>query len=189
MPCPERELLSAYADGEITAAEDSAIERHLSECAECSKFAAEMRALDRLGRVSLRAIPVTQRHARRIAATHARRSVLARPAVLAAAAVVLFGLCAIAWLVASRPRAPQRPAEHVAGDEGTKGTGPRDVHTSVKPAETQRRQPRPDDAFEKWAAPYRALCIPLVPMESLANYQPPAAQPVLPAGSKTNGNS
>ena len=189
MPCPDRELLSAYADGELAAAEHSAVERHLGECAECSKFAAEMRALDSLGRVSLRAIPVTQRPARLTAAAYGRKSVFARPAVVAATAVILFGLCAIAWLVASRPRTPQRGAERAASDEASKGTASRDVRTFVESTGTQQPQPRPDDAFEKWAAPYRALCIPLVPMESLANYQPPAAQPVLPAGSKTNGNS
>jgi len=54
MPCDQSQLLSAYLDGELPAAEAARVQAHLAACPACSAEADELRALGRLMGVARR---------------------------------------------------------------------------------------------------------------------------------------
>jgi len=171
MSCPEHELLSAVADGELERSLRAEIERHLSTCAPCRRFVEEMRDLEACGRSSLRAISVkTRPELLEVSHLSTRRSVM-RPIALAAAAVVLVTVSVAVWLIALRTQEPRQvsaPIRAAGGDEFATSS---------------------DASFERWAEPYRQLRIPLVPLEEVANYTPPTLLPMLPAPTTRNNEN
>jgi len=122
--------------------------------------------LDAWGWSSLRAIKVTAEPALRVVPLIAPRLRLVRPVALAAAAVFVAGVLVVLWLVA-----PTRPAPRAVLAPGR----------VAKMAATAERTgaASEDEAFARWAAPYRQLHIPLVPIEEAARYSPREIRPAL----------
>jgi anti-sigma factor RsiW len=169
MACPDHETLSAFTDGEVAAPGAVEIEHHLSTCGACRQFVAEMRELDAWGRSSLRAIKAAPRRPSSVilAIPQPFWLRLLRPVPLAAAAVIVAGFCLALWLAA--------PTGH----------GPRTVPVPTRVAEKplvgdQKVTALDDEAFARWAAPYRQLRIPLVSVEEAGRYSPPPIRPALP---------
>ena len=177
MTCPEKQLLSAFADGQLEDSDLITVERHLSACTSCRGFVEEMRQLNTFGRSSLEAIVVTKHLD--LGAITARKCRLLRSPVLATAAVLLF-LGMGAWYVfqeLSKP--PEEPAfkEVVATPPNSEPK----IHTEGgKPARTDPIRAFSNEAYERWAEPYRQLRIPLVPMEIVGSYKPPEILPIMP---------
>ena len=161
MSCPDRESLSAYADGAVEAPQLAEIERHLSGCALCREFVLEMRRLNERGRASLQAIRVGARLEPASLRRTPSRARLVCVLSLAAAATLLVSLSAL--LVERRRNPPKPPATAAA----------------QPPSEEEFAMPSDAD-FEAWAAPYRKLHIPLVPMEDVAKYKPQEMLPMSP---------
>lgn len=90
-----------------------------------------------------------------------------RPVTLAAAAVILAGGLVALWLVGHTSKEPRSvpPPGKVATMAATEGRG---------------GGASADESFARWAAPYRRLQIPLVPIEEAACYNPPEIRPALP---------
>lgn len=147
MPCPDHESLSAFADRGLDASEAAIIERHLAGCAACREVVEEMARLDACGRSAFRAIHVPARSSAIIVLETANRR---RWLALAAAAVVFVTVSELIWFFAYRPqpaRIPQRQSAAAAEAAFS------------------------DEAFERWAEPYRRLKIPLVPLEEVAKHE------------------
>ena len=169
MACPDHETLSAFADNEVAAPEAVEIERHLSTCAACRQFVAGLRELDVWGRSSLPAIKVPPRRPAPevLTAPEPFWLRLLRPAPLAAAAVMVAVFCLALWLATPTGQGP-RP-------------GPPPARVAEKPPiHRPRVASLNDEAFARWAAPYRQLRIPLVSVEEAARYNPPPIRPALP---------
>jgi anti-sigma factor ChrR (cupin superfamily) len=152
MSCPDHETLSAFADSELDASERANIERHLTSCASCREFVEEMSRLDASGRVALRSISVTERRRSVVILETAKRS---RWLALAAAAVIVATVPLSIWFFSSKPKPAVEPPRTVESFQGST-----------------------DEAFERWAEPYRRLRIPLVPLEELASDKRPEVVPI-----------
>src|SRR5712692_1443290 len=117
MSCPEHELLSAYADGELEPSMLAETERHLSGCASCREFVQEMRWLDTYGKSALRSMSVAAGPDPITIFKTAKKLRLLRPPALAAAAIVLVSLFAASWFVASRLKGLQPTPARFASAE------------------------------------------------------------------------
>ena len=156
MSCPDQESLSAFADCELEVAEIAAIESHLAVCAACREFVNEMRRLDNYGRASLRAISVP---ASEKATLSAKTQIsLTPPVALAAVAVILLGFGT--WVLTHRLKEAAREAAKA-----------RPATAEGESIRSRQFNPPSDEAFERWAAPFRRLHVPLLPMEKLADYK------------------
>jgi predicted anti-sigma-YlaC factor YlaD len=162
MSCPDRESLSAFADGAVEAPLLAEIERHLSDCAHCREFVLEMRRLNTQGRASLQAIKAAAGAESAPSRRTALRARLMCELSLAAAAVLL--LTVSAWFATRTRNASRLPTTPVS---------------TKRPSEEKYVMPSDAD-FEAWAAPYRRLHIPLVPMEDVATYRPREINPIFP---------
>jgi hypothetical protein len=127
---PWTDRLSEYLDGELTAAERNALERHLAACPSCSTTLAELTRVV----MRARALPASQPPqdlwdgiAERIAAEYAsppaipappsrrrRRWTFAWPELAAAAITIAVGSGGIAWWAASRMAQPGRAGSELA---------------------------------------------------------------------------
>ena len=167
MLCPDQLSLSAFSDGGFEAARAAEIADHVATCAACRAFVDELHQLEAWGRSSLRAIKVTAEPALPVVPLIPPRLRLVRPVALAAAAVFVAGVLVVLWLGAHTRQAtravpvPGRVAEMAA-------------------TEDRRGSASDDETFARWAAPYRQLHIPLVPIEEAARYSPPQIRPALP---------
>jgi len=165
--CPDQLSLSAFADGELEAARAAEIADHVATCAACRTFVDELHQVDAWGRSSLGAIKVTARPKLPAVPLFVPRQRLVRPLALAAAAVVVAGVLVGFWLVGPTRQAPRAvPAPGRAG--------------GMVATEDRRGSASEDEAFARWAAPYRQLHIPLVPIEKAARYSPPEIRPAFP---------
>ena len=149
MSCPDRESLSAFADGAVEAASRAELERHLVGCTHAANFGAGMCRLNERGRDSLQAIPVSARVKPIVVVRKASRPRLIRALALAAAAVLLMSVAAL--LIAHRIKASR----------------PMPVMVSKQPPSEEKFVPPSDSDFEAWAAPFRRVHVPLVPMEDV----------------------
>ncbi|MHC4713731.1 MAG: anti-sigma factor family protein [Planctomycetota bacterium] len=195
MSCPDRELLSAFADGELEEPKAAAIERHLAGCPACGEFVGEMRRLDSYGRSSLRAIPVKPSRAAVLLPASARGRRLLRPLTLAAAAALVIALSIAAWFLASnaikarKQESVEEGSMQIVTPTTTRAMDLAELEKMLQLMKGPRDEVRSDDAFERWAAPYRLLRIPLVPMEEVANHKPDEIPPTLPVRTGLNGKS
>jgi hypothetical protein len=166
MSCPDHQTLIAFLDQEIAPAESTALERHLAHCLECDAFVKELQALQRTCESSLKNLPSAT--LQELDFLKPRRRFLGWQIPLKAAAALMACLCVLGLLLAHRlQRSP--------GDFSQ----PSLSRTEVSPPEAADASPaRGDAAFERWAAPYRRLRVPLVPLEQLARYQPPLIPPL-----------
>lgn len=129
--CPDRELLSAWIDGEVPSPWNEAIERHLDGCASCAEAVRSLRALGERLRVDSAAMdPAAEAAAARVygrvapslrpsaglgraaprtsSALWARR--LAVPIPTAAAAALMIAMMALALVASGRRNAEMRMA-------------------------------------------------------------------------------
>jgi anti-sigma factor RsiW len=171
MSCPDRESLSAFADGAAEAASRAEIECHLAGCASCREFVAGMRQVNDRGRASLQAIRVDTRAEPMAIARKSSRTRLFRALIPAAAAVLLASVTAL--FIAQRINGGRtRPA------------------TASKQRPPEEKFVMPSDAdFEAWAAPYRRMHVPLVPLEDVPTYRPPEIRPMLPESGTSRNHS
>lgn len=173
MSCPDLQHLSEFADGELDSTQAADVERHVAECANCRQLLEEVHWLRDYGRAALRAIQVKEATTPNIVRWRPLWIQWARPVSLATAtaAAVVLALSIWAWFVLHPSGHNQTPtASHqiASVDETTSG------------ARDQSSEQAEDAAFERWAAPYRKMQIPLVPMEVAANYAPTPIFPTLP---------
>lgn len=167
MNCPDHQTILAFADGEIEAVQAAEVERHLASCPNCRQFVAEMQWVDDCGRAALRAIPVGEAPSAKIVRPRKLWRNWARPVPLAVAASVLLGLAIWTWFAANNPGFHQAPRRFAIDKPTPAGAAGRSEESA-------------EAAFEQWAAPYRKLQIPLVPMEVAASYHPAPIEPILP---------
>jgi anti-sigma factor RsiW len=175
MPCPDHEVLSALADGEVETATRAAIEEHVKECPACSGFVADMRRLNALGKGSLRTMPVCSQ----LDLGPFPASAPPEPRLLPLAAALAV-LSVVAWLVAPRFDNSSGPVAASAArgtavfqtDEVITGTMPAGVPTGWQ-----------NRAFAEWLAQNSARRIPLVALEDIpgicAALEQPQNLPVL----------
>jgi anti-sigma factor RsiW len=173
MNCPDYETLAALADGELETGRPLEIERHLAECANCRQFVEEMQWVDERGRAALGTIPVGEAPVTRTVWARACWRTQWRPISLAAAAAMAIALSVWTWLAKNSAGRHEAPHQIAPGSRAASG-----ANRQVEESE--------DAAFEQWAAPYRKLQIPLVPMEVAANYSPPPVSPIQPNGIERN---
>ncbi len=170
MSCPDPQNLSAFVDGELEAAQALEVERHVAACASCRQFVQEMQWLNDCGRAALRAIHVGDASTSNIVWSRPLWLKWARPMSLAAAAAVVLILSIWTWFALSHSSRDQTPAapHQIAS-----------VRATIPDAAGHSEESK-DAAFAQWAAPYRKLQIPLVPMEVAVNYNPAPILPILP---------
>ena len=188
MNCPDHESLSAFVDGELDPPATAFIERHLEDCAACREFVAEMRWLDTHGRTSLQAVRTTG-WKRAVIPMLTQRSRMTHPLALAATAVVLASLSVTVWVVTNRPKEADllgRTSEHAKSFRETEQVTATEARL---PANGVERLAPSDEAFERWAEPYRRLRIPLIPLEDVANYKPAVVRPIMPEAGRSNPRS
>lgn len=121
--CPDRELLSAWLDGEVPSPWRESVERHVSSCPECSAAVSAMRAVSTALAADRASIDSTSARAKaavldrllstapvphRSSALWTRR--LALPVPLAAAAAVLIGVLGLALVQSAGRNAELRLA-------------------------------------------------------------------------------
>jgi anti-sigma factor RsiW len=167
MNCPNQVTLSAFCDGELSEGESGAIRRHVAECRDCRQFVNELRLLGHLGRAALAAIPAASSPAANVIQVTAQKHLSPRffSLTFAAAAAVL------AWCIFLWPNKPHpKPLESKSATRQSSG----------------QIQQSEDAAFEQWAAPYRRLQIPLVPLDEAASYKPAPVQPFKPENIERN---
>jgi anti-sigma factor RsiW len=216
---PDDPRLTAYALGELDAAQRKAIEADLANATECrleveeiartaAWLAAELAAEPLPGLTYAQQMAIeaklepgsakAEAPKRSLLGALRETNLLGRAAVCAGVAVVFVALIAVPWYVTHRPTNPGRASSPIAETAkrvqsvGQASSLP--PHPSPSIAETVKRvqsggAEESDAAFERWAAPYRGLQIPLVPLEEAANYTPPEIRPVQPAPAIGNGKS
>src|SRR5260221_6254212 len=149
MSCPEHELLSAYADGELESSMLAETERHLSGCAACREFVKEMGWLESYGRASLRTISVRAGPDPITIFNTAERPRRLSPVALAAAAIVLVALSVLTWSETRRLThlghvPPQVPAEIQRPVDGV------DRAETAEIVKDYRIRASTDQAVERW---------------------------------------
>ncbi len=164
MKCPDQQTILAFADGEMATSEAAEFERHLTSCPNCRQFLAEMQWVSDCGRTALRAIPAGETASGKIVRSRKLWRNWARPVPLALAASLLLAFSIWAWFAENKITSPRRFAVSNRNLTGAAGNS----------------MESPEAAFEEWAAPYRQLQIPLVPMEVAANYNPAPIEPIQP---------
>ncbi|HLX72471.1 MAG TPA: zf-HC2 domain-containing protein [Verrucomicrobiae bacterium] len=155
MNCPDPQTISEFADGEFDTNNAVEVERHIAQCASCRQLLGEMQWLERRGRAALEAIEVRGTTAQNVVYPKTLWLRWARPLSLAAAVVAIFIGVSLTFHYSDSHQTS--PLPHPVDD------------TSSKSEE--------DAAFAQWLEPYRNLNIPLVSMETAANYDP---APILP---------
>jgi anti-sigma factor RsiW len=167
MNCPEQQTILAFADGEIEAVQAAEVERHLTSCPNCSQFLAEMQWVSDCGRAALRAIPAGETASAEVVWPRNPWRNWARPAPLAVAAMLLLALSTWKWFAPNDLDFHQVPRRFAFDKPILAGAGGQSGESA-------------EAAFEQWAAPYRQLHVPLVPMEVAASYNPDPIEPILP---------
>ena len=193
---PDDPRLTAYALGELDAAERKAIEAELDNAAECRREVEEVARTAALVNAELAAEPLPGlTYAQQLAIeaklkpvapnAEARKgsllSALREPnligravAFAGAVALVLVALMAASWLATYLPQEPRPTSAPIA-------KAPQGVESDESGMS--------DAAFARWAAPYQRLRIPLVPVEEAASYTPPEILPMTPAPTIRNSKS
>jgi anti-sigma factor RsiW len=170
MTCPDRQTLSVFADDELDAAKALDVERHVAACANCRQFVHEMQWLEDRGRAALDAINVGNSFASNVVRPSPLWPKWARPLSPAAAAAALVACSIWMWFAASQAGRDKAPS----GSHQIARTTPAPTSANGQSEESMER------AFDQWAAPYRGLRIPLVPIEVAASYDPSSIPPVIP---------
>jgi len=124
--CPDRELLSAWIDGEVSSPWRESLERHLEACPSCSAYAAELKSLRAAFAVD--ATSIEQAAAR--APVWMRR--LSIPVPVAAAAALVFSVLAMALAMTGARNSELRMA----------------VQSAVAPVSVASAGPAMDSIFE-----------------------------------------
>jgi len=124
--CPDRELLSAWVDGEVPSPWKETVERHLAACADCSGVVAGYRSLSDSLRADASAAPSEPAKARVLEKLYVGmppvpvrplwRKRLAVPVPLAAAAALAFAVMALSLAVSGRRNGELRLAVRKAVD-------------------------------------------------------------------------
>lgn len=177
MNCPEPEIISAFADGELETKEAADVERHVAQCARCRESLEEMQWLERRGRAALEAIPVEETAIQKVVYLKPFWRRWARPVPLVAAAAVaaiLVGMSLAFFHLGGRETA-SLTLEPVSNNNRSISS-----EASNSPDESE------DAAFAQWLEPYRNLNIPLVSMETAANYDPAPIPPARPESVERN---
>jgi len=188
--------LTAFALGELDAAERKAVEAELDNTDECRHEVEEIARTAALLHAELAAEPLPGlTYAQQLAieaklmsgsgkAGSRDRSLLSvsrerniiRLAVdfVAAVAMIMVAVIATSRFATHSPPDPRQASSPIA--------------QTVKEEESDVSRAS-DAAFARWAAPYQRLQIPLVPLEETANYVPPEILPIGPAPAIRNSKS
>lgn len=167
MSCPDHQTIVAFVDGELETVQAAEMEQHLTACSNCRHFAEEVDWVENCGRAALRAIPVGEAVEAKIDWGAAPRPKRVQTILLALAAMVAIALFLWTWLGAKSLGPHEAQHQFAIGGAAMGGAG-------------RRSQESEDAAFERWAAPYRRLQIPLVPVEEAASYDPAPISPIQP---------
>lgn len=157
MNCPDPQIISALADGELDPKQAAEVERHVARCASCRRSLEEMRSLEQRGRAAVEAIDVGEAAIQNVVYLRPFWLRWVGPMPLAAAAAAVVAIFIGTRLALNHSSSHQKP-------------------TSA-PAAAASSDESEDAAFAQWLEPYRNLNIPLVPMDVAANYDP---APILP---------
>ncbi len=140
--CPDRELLSAWIDGEVSSPWRESLERHLEACPSCSAYAAELKSLRAAFAVDATSIEQAAASARTrvydgiILGASARAPVWMRrlsiPVPVAAAAALVFSVLAMALAMTGARNSELRMA----------------VQSAVAPVSVASAGPAMDSIFE-----------------------------------------
>jgi hypothetical protein len=216
---PDDPRLTAYALGELGEAQRKAIEAELDSAVECRHEVEEIARTAALLDAALAAEPLpgltyaqqlaiqaklkpgsikAETRKRSLLTAFREASLIGRAAVCAAVAVVLVALIAVPWFAAHPPTNPRRAPSPIAkaarpvqivGQASSPAPRPSSpVGETVKPVQGDGAEDS-DEAFARWAAPYRRLQIPLVPLEEAASYRPPEILPMQTAPAIRHGRT
>jgi len=114
------ELVSAYADGEISGADLERVEKHVADCAECREFVAACRRIDDAVRADLVPPPVEDRRwdamLVQLKAAGGQRPAGRKwrfhPARVIAFASTMAAACLLGLAFVMLPREPEKPVEY-----------------------------------------------------------------------------
>lgn len=178
MNCPDLQIISEFADGELEPNQAAEVERHVAQCPSCQQSLGEMQSLEQRGRAALKAIPVEETAIRKVVYLNPFWVNWLHPIPLtaAAAAVAIFiGAC---WVTPGFLGSHQTaPTPHQVADAS---------NTATSSGASDNSDESEDAAFAQWLEPYRNLNIPLVPMEVAANYDPAPIPPFRPENVERN---
>lgn len=159
MNCPEPENISALADGELDPLESAKVHEHIKACPTCERLLEEMRWTALTGSIALLTLPAGKESGRKPIPMQTSGRKPKRALLMGIAAALAAGLVTWGWL-GGTDDGRHHPEERIlSGGVSSDSDG-------------AARDNSREEAFARWAAHYREMEIPRVPMAVAATYEP-----------------